>query len=182
MTEIVYEDRSRLGRGSMDWSAIWAGLFTFISIWSVFSFLGFALFATSSGAAQPVERVTDGMGIWAAILTVIAMFVAGLVTGKFAGLDGRYESVIHGMVMFGLSVAAVVVLTLSGSILFTGIAAGTAIHNVNLPAIFGSSGWIAFSALFLGWLAAMFGATSGFKPKTVAPSTVSNVRDMRPAA
>lgn len=182
MEDVIYqtEDRSRF-RGSTDWRAIWAGLFSFIAIWSVFGLLGFALLAPTPGAGPLMPRVTDGMGIWAAILTIVAMFVAGIVTGRLAGVSAQYQAAMHGMVMFGLGVTAAVVLTSAGGLLFAGLAAGASIHE-NVIGIFGGSAWIAFVGLFLGWLAAMLGASSGFMRKTALASNVSNVRDIRPAA
>lgn len=181
MADITYQPETRsFRRSSLDWSAIWAGLFTFIAIWSVFGFLGFAIFSSATtSAAEPSMSV--GMGIWAVILTLIAMYVAGRETGKLAGLDGRSEALVHGLVMFGLSLSAVMVLTMSGRLVFTGLlpGAGFSARSANLPSFVGYSGWFAFVALFLGWLAAMAGSVSGVKPKVVHPS---NVKDMRPAA
>lgn len=182
MADIVYQPEGRIYlRGSMDWSAIWAGLFTFIAIWSVFGVLGFAIFAgTSSGAAQSLHGISAGMGIWTLILTLIAMYVAGLETGKLARLDGRLEAAVHGMVMFGLSVVTLLVLTMSGSFLFAAVPAAISLHGTNLTTMIGGSEWYVFLALILGWLGAMGGAASGFRTK---PATApSNIRDIRPAA
>ncbi|MGA7293275.1 MAG: hypothetical protein WBW53_22560 [Terriglobales bacterium] len=179
MADITYQPETRTSfQGSnLDWSAIWAGLFTFISIWSVFGLLGYAIFA--SAAAQPMRGASIGVGIWAVILMIVAMYIAGRATGRLAGLDGRSDALIHGLVMFGLSVSAVLVLTMSGRLLFISLLSANRFVGANLPGILGHSGWFAFFALFLGWLAAMGGAVSGVKPKAALPS---NVRDMRPAA
>lgn len=151
-------------RTGMNWSAIWAGVFTFVAIWSVFGVLGMAIFASSANpnAQQPVSGMSVGMGIWAIILTIIAMYVAGRVTGKFARLTSRNEGVNHGLVMFGLSVVATLVLTTLGGAALSGGAgvSGTA-HSSYVLGVFANLGWIGFVSLFLGWLAAMGGAASG---------------------
>lgn len=179
MADMSYQGESRpVYRGSsMDWGAVWAGLFTFLAIWSVFGALGFAIFAgaTPAVAGHAGAGTGVGMGIWIVVLTIIAMWVAGQQTGKLAGLDGRFEAASHGMVMFGLGVAAVVVLTMSGGLLFSN--GGGAVHDT---ALLTSSGWVGFFALFLGWLAAISGAVSGIKPKTAMLN--NNVRDIRTAA
>jgi len=180
MAEIVDRTQVRsVVRGSMDWGAVWAGLFTFISIWSVFGLLGIAIFATNSG--QPLQRVSGGLAIWTVILTIVAMFIAGHQTGRVAGLDGRFEGMQHGVVMFGLSIAAAIVLTMGGSLLFSGIIP-MPVHGANVSSMFADSGWVAFFALFLGWIAAMLGASSGVTPKVTMLNTNTNVRDIRPAA
>jgi MFS family permease len=177
MAEVTYqpEVRSSFRRGSMDWSAIWAGLFTFVAIWSVFGLLGSAIFGSAS--TPPTHGDSVGMGIWAVILTLIAMYIGGWVTGKLAGLDGRAEAVVHGMVMFGLSVTAILVLRMSGRLFLTGLLPGG--NTLGLPGVYGASEWFGFFALFLGWLAALGGAASGVKARPVLPS---KVQDIRPAA
>ena len=183
MAEITYQPETRFSvqRSSIDWGAIWAGLFTFVAIWSVFGCLGYAIFASATTPGQAAHGASFGMGIWAVVLTLIAMYVAGLETGKLAELDGRTEAIVHGIVMFGLSLVAITVLTMSGRLVIGGLlpGAGQSIFGANLPSFFGYSGWFAFFALFLGWLGAMAGAASGVKPRMALPS---NVRDMRPAA
>ena len=60
------------------------------------------------------------------------------------------------MTMFGLAVIAAIVLTISGSMLFTGLAAtGTTIQHLHILSAFGGSEWTVFIVLLLGWLAAM---------------------------
>jgi hypothetical protein len=109
------------------WGAIWAGMFTFVAIWSVFGLLGEAIFASaaSPNAVAPVSGMSVGMGIWSVILTIIAMYVGGRVTGSLAGVVTRHEGSLYGMTMFGLSViATIVVLILGGTALngATGVA------------------------------------------------------------
>jgi len=182
MAEMVSQQESRPDlRAPINWGAIWAGLFTFVAIWSVFGLLGFAIFTSRANPAsiQAMQTPSIGLGIWAIVLTAVAMYVAGRVTGRLAGLAGRYESVAHGVVMFGLSIAAIA-LTVAGRRLFVAMP----VTDLAAPApyvrgLFGGSEWMAFIALFLGWIAAIVGASTGGRRTPVIPS---NVRDMRPAA
>jgi hypothetical protein len=164
------EGGSRL-HGSMEWSAVWAGLFTFAAIWSIFEILGFAIFA-SAGVGESFQHMGYGMGIWTIVLTIIAMWVAGLETAKLARLEGRGEGAMHGMVMFGLAVAGVLVLLASGGMLFAGNTVASA-HNA---AVLNSSEWIGFLSLLLGWLAAMAGGASGVKVRRSVSGTVQDIR------
>lgn len=169
-----------------EWGAIWAGTFTFVAVWSVFGMLGEAIFASSANpnAAAPVSGMSVGLGVWSTILTIIAMYVAGRVTGHFASVADRAGRVMHGMTMFGLSVIAVVLMIILGGAAVTGGAgvAGSA-HSPYMLTVFSDIGWIGFVSLFLGWLAAMGGAAQG-GVTAVATRAVQEreVRGMRPAA
>ena len=159
---LTYENQTAVARPLADWRAIWAGVFTFIAIWSVFGFLGLAIFAGAANpnSTQPIMGMSAGMGIWAIVLTIIAMYVAGRETGRLAAITNRHDGMIHGMIMFGLSVGAVVVITaLAGGFFGTSTADGTRIGNV--LSITANVSWILFVSLFLGWLAAMGGASTG---------------------
>ena len=167
------EGRS-VSSGSNDWSAIWAGLFTFVGIWSVFEMLGLAIFPAISGGAKA------GVGIWSVILTAIAMLIAGRQTRSSARLSRRYDGVRHGMIMFGMSLTAAVVLLMSASVLLADFpAVNTSARSSDLVSVFTSSDWVPFAALFLGWIGAIVGASSRGPSKT---EERSNVTQMRPAA
>jgi hypothetical protein len=181
MADVVQRTESINVRNRTDWGAIWAGMFTFIAIWSVFGLLGVAIFATAANpkAANPVTGMSWGIGIWAVILTIIAMYVAGRETGRLAGVTNRHDGLIHGMIMFGLSVVATLIITvLGGSALAGGTGVSAGVHSVYLLDVFSGLGWFGFFSLLLGWLAAMGGASTGAAEK-VKPA--SNVRDIRAA-
>jgi hypothetical protein len=180
MADIAYRNEGLVRR--TDWGAIWAGVFTFMAIWAVFGALGFAIFASAASptAARPVLGMSVGIGIWMIVLTAIAMYVAGRETGRFAAVTTRHDGLIHGMIMFGLSFVGVLVLVALGSFSTGGTRAGTAGQGVTpyVLTVFTDLGWIGFFALILGWLGAMFGASSGASQR--AERTVP--REIRPAA
>lgn len=182
-TDVAYRNNSWTTGRSTDWGAIWAGVFAFAAIWSVFGTLGEAIFASSANpnAAQPVSGMSVGMGIWSIILTIIAMFVAGRVTVDLARAVDRGRKLLYANAMFGLSVvSSIVLLSLAGAVLSggTGVAGGP--HSGYTLTILADLGWIGFVALFLGWLAAMGGASSG--AKSVVRTSGENIREIRPAA
>ena len=189
MADIAYRNEGfvynsiRVNRG-----AIWAGVFTFVAIWSVFGLLGLAIFASnaSPNATAPVTGQSVGMAIWSIILTIIAMYVAGLETGRLAAVSNRHDGLIHGMIMFGLSVVAVIVLTtLAGAVLSGGTGIQGSAHNGYVLGVFADLGWSGFVALLLGWLAAMGGGSQGAGRRlitTASNARETNVRDIRPAA
>lgn len=164
-----------VARSGTPWGAIWAGVFSFVAIWSVFGLLGAAIFSSAGNTANPSVGIGWGMGIWSIVLTMIAMYVGGRVTGHLAGLSTRNEGALYGMTMFGLAViAALVVVVFSGAAAGNGAAAAPFMLTV-----FSSVGWFGFAALFLGWLCAMGGGSSAVRAERQA---VAPVRDIRAAA
>ena len=186
MADLAYRNEisTRLP-GTTSWGAIWAGMFTFIAIWSVFGMLGEAIFATaaSPNAPQPVSGMSVGLGIWSVVLTIIAMYVAGRVTGHIANAIDRGSRIMHGMAMFGLSVMAVIAtVILGGTALSGGAGVAGGAHSSYMLTVFSDVGWIGFFALLLGWLAAMGGAAQGAVARIGTTGRTSNVQDIRPAA
>jgi cation transport ATPase len=165
----------------MDWSAIWAGLFTFVAIWSVFGLLGIAIFARAGNAdaANPLTGATLGMDIWAIVLTIIAMYVAGRETGRLAAVGNRHDGLIHGMIMFGLSAIAVALLAVVGGSTSSDASLIGGMHSRYLPGLSVNLAWTGFLSLFLGWLAAMGGATTGAQRRT-QPEKIA--QPIKPAA
>jgi len=177
-----------LGPGASVGGAIWAGVFTFSAIWSVFGALGLAIFAghANPNAALPVTGQSTGIAIWSIILTIIAMYVAGLKTGRLTKLTNRHDGLIHDMIMFGLSIVSAIILTsVAGAVLSGGNGVqGTSAHGYMLG-MYADLGWSGFLALLLGWLAAMAGGSQGVA-KRIEPPTCNvcdrDLRDIRPAA
>src|SRR5579883_2703674 len=166
MADIPYrpENIEYVSRGRTDWGAIWAGVFTFVAIWSIFGLLGLAIFAgiANPNAPNPVSGMNVGLGIWSIILTIIAMYVAGRETGRLAAVTNKHDGLVHGMIMFGLSVVATIVITvMAGNSLSGGVGVQGTVHSPYLLTVFSDLGWIGFISLFLGWLAAMGGASQG---------------------
>jgi hypothetical protein len=165
-----------LARRGTDWSAVWSGVFVFAAIWAVFETLALAIFAGAAIPLNPRAGVGAEMAIWAIVLTIIAMYVAGRETGRAAGVVTRHSGLMHGMMMFGLSVLSAIVLGLLGACVTTG---GTTTVGASHPLMNTGVEWTMFITLLLGWLAAMGGAAAGARPSTV------NARQpvpMRPAA
>lgn len=180
MAQLSYrEENAAFFRSRTDWGAIWAGVFTFVAIFAVFGTLGVAIFTSSTNpnAARPVLGMSVGIGIWAIVLTIIAMYVAGRETSHLAAVSTRHDGLIHGMAMFGLSVIAALIVAAVGG---TALNSGT--QNVSAtPYVFtlaAGLGWVGFTALFLGWLAALWGAASG----VVVSKPQAEIRDIKTAA
>ncbi len=149
----TYPDR--LGRRT-NWSAIWGGVFVFAAIWTVFESLALAIF----GVPAAISSAGAGLAIWTIVLTIIAMYVAGVETGRLASVGTRRDGLVHGLMMFGLSTVSVIVLTVLWNTVFN-YGAGANVLRIAAASTFTSGElWTGFLSLFLGWLAAMGGASS----------------------
>lgn len=167
-------------RPATDWAAIWGGLFVFAGIWAVFGFLGYAIFIGSTTTQNVGNGMNIGLGIWSIFLAAIAMYVGGWQTGRLAALTGRMDSAVHGMIMFGLAVVGAAVLSVGGNI--AGPTVAGRFGNPGALNFYGASGWLAFIALFVGWIAAIAGAASGRGRRPAQTSNIRDARDMRTAA
>ncbi|MGH9686926.1 MAG: hypothetical protein ACRD5K_07540 [Candidatus Acidiferrales bacterium] len=148
-----------------NWGAIWAGMFAFLAIWAVFGTLGVGVFASSANAnaSQPVLGMGVGIGAWFVILTIVAFFVAGRITGGLARTDASRDGAVYGIVMFGVSVTAFLMLVLIGGFATGATIIHGTVHDASVLGDFSYLGWTTFVGLFLGWIAAMAGAATAHK-------------------
>jgi hypothetical protein len=157
MSDLSYKvPASDLAIRRTNWGAIWGGTFVFMAIWSVFAALGFAIFnsAASLRAAPGTYGINVGMTIWLIVLTAIAMWFAGQETGRIAGVTNRHDALVHGLIMFGLSVVGLAILAArGGALLDIGTGVNGVVHTTyflpSLPVWAGVASLRSFSA---GWL------------------------------
>jgi hypothetical protein len=160
-------------------------MFTFVAIWPVFGMLGEVIFASSANArtAAPVTGMPPGMGVWATILTIIAMYVAGRATAHFSNALDRTGRVWDGMAMFGLSLIAVgLALILGGTAMSGGLGVAGTTHSPYMRTLFAHLGLNVFALRFLGWLAAIDGAVQGPFPIAGGAITKRETHEVPPAA
>lgn len=146
-----------------NWNAIWAGVFTFFAIWSVLGALCMAIWAGSA-------RLSLALAVGGIILTIVAMFVAGRTTARLAGVSNPSEGVTYGMTLFGLTAVSTVVISSLAASIFAGGAAHASAASYVID-MFSEFGWPLFVGLFLGWLAAIGGASTAHR-KLAHPTPV----------
>jgi hypothetical protein len=102
----------------LSWGAIFAGLFVAVGLHLVLALLGIAIGFTAWDPARPggvdPGDVATGVGIWAAISALIALFVGGTTTGRLAGVLTQRDGALHGVVLWALSTIVVLWLVVSG--------------------------------------------------------------------
>jgi hypothetical protein len=119
----------------LHWGPIIGGSFVALGVWILLYAFGLAVGLTAIDASDPDSARTAGMitGIWSVIVPLIALFIGGLVAARTAGAIDRIGGVIHGAVLWALTLVAgalVVSLVLSSLIGGATSVAGKAAEGV----------------------------------------------------
>src|SRR5690554_932003 len=88
------------------WSAIFGGAFVALGLWALLYIFGMAVGLVSVDAASG-RFDFPGLfaGIWAVISPLVALFVGGFVAARTAGPQDWMSGGIHGVVLWGLTMA-----------------------------------------------------------------------------
>ena len=100
----VIPSMASIGRSS--WSAIFAGTVVALITDITLVLLGAGIGLSSIGAsptAGTLQGVGTGAMMWAAITGIVAMFIGGWVTSRFAGMQRAFDGALHGLVTWGLT-------------------------------------------------------------------------------
>jgi len=90
----------------LSWGAIFAGFVIALVTQVILTLIGLAvgLGSLQLGPDGTLEQVGIGAGIWAVVTGLISLFVGGLAAGHFAGILTRLDGVLHGVLVWGLTV------------------------------------------------------------------------------
>lgn len=119
MSDVVFEgsreDRGRELPTSLpavirrtSWGAVGAGAVVAVGVQMLLTLLGLAIGTTTTdAAANPGDRVQEGIsiaaGVWWLITGTAALFVGGCVVGRFAGMVRSPDLVLHGFTMWAVT-------------------------------------------------------------------------------
>lgn len=105
----------------VSWGAIFAGLFIALVSQIVLTILGVAIGLsvitpdTSGAGGASAGQVASNAAWWWVVTSIIALFFGGWVAGRMAGLIGKTDAALHGLVTWGLTgVATIILLSLGG--------------------------------------------------------------------
>ncbi|HET9742038.1 MAG TPA: hypothetical protein VFQ00_04750 [Terriglobales bacterium] len=160
---------SYAGLGNWDrglsWSAIFGGTFVFLAIEVTFGVLGAAVFASATTPANGnvvTSGISTGVGIWAIVLSIIALYFAGRTAAVLSRTTSRHVGLYHGLVTYGMALFTTVLVI---SMAVAGTAATTANNAVasssGVARVLADGGWWTFVALVLAMIAACIGGHQG---------------------
>ena len=89
----------------ISWGAIFAGAVMALVTQLAFSLLGLGLGASAANpySDDPVGGLGMGAAIWTLLSVLISLFTGGYVAGRLAGMPRAQDSMLHGLVTFGLT-------------------------------------------------------------------------------
>jgi hypothetical protein len=102
----------------LSWGAIFAGFFVALTLHFVLALLGAAIGLAAWDPDSPGGigggEVAAGLGIWAALSALVALFIGGATTGRLAGILRRSDGMLHGVVLWAVTTVAILWLVASG--------------------------------------------------------------------
>jgi hypothetical protein len=102
----------------LSWGAIFAGLFVALGVHLVLSLLGIAIglsaWSPATVGGADAGDVATGVGIWAAVAALIALFAGGATTGRLSGILNTRDGFLHGAVLWSLTTVATIWMIVSG--------------------------------------------------------------------
>lgn len=117
------------------WSAVFAGVVVAVAVQVLLGILGTGIGAST---IDPLDRGNGspsasafgmGAGIWWAVSSLVALFIAGWIAGRLSWVTRTFDAVIHGLVAWALAtIVAVYLLASTAGSVFSGAASvlGTA--------------------------------------------------------
>lgn len=101
----------------LSWGGIFAGFVVATALQMVLTTLGAAigLAAFDPGQGDSASSLGIGAAIWFALTALVSMFVGGMTAGRLAGVLTRGDGMLHGVIMWGLSLLLAIYLGSSGA-------------------------------------------------------------------
>ena len=91
----------------ISWAAIFGGVVLVVALQLLLSLLGAGIglgtVNTNAGSTPDASSLGIGAGIWWVISSCIALFVGGYITAWLAGIEVRFDGVLHGIVTWGIA-------------------------------------------------------------------------------
>lgn len=91
----------------VSWAAIFGGVILVVAIQLLLSLLGAGIglgtVDTNAGSTPAASSLGIGAGIWWVVSSCIALLVGGYVAAWLAGIETRFDGVLHGLVTWGIA-------------------------------------------------------------------------------
>jgi len=113
----------------ISWSAIFGGVVLIIAVQFLLSMLGFAIglgtVDINAGSTPDASSIGIGAGLWWVISGIIACAFGGYVSAWLAGIEIRWDGMLHGLITWGLAMllALYLLTTAAGGLIGSGFSA-----------------------------------------------------------
>src|SRR3954451_14073362 len=113
----------------ISWSAIFGGVVLIIAVQFLLSVLGFAIglgtVDVNAGSTPDASTIGIGAGLWWIITGIIACAFGGYVSAWLAGIEIRWDGMLHGLITWGLAMllALYLLTTAAGGLIGSGFSA-----------------------------------------------------------
>jgi len=99
----------------LSWAAILGGMFSAAATWLLLHALGLGLGLSQLEPSDPssLRAIGIGSGIWTVVSSMISLFAGGIVTARAAGILGRSNAALHGIVLWGVTTVGALALLMS---------------------------------------------------------------------
>jgi len=115
------------------WSTIFAASVVAAAVWFVLHMLGVGVGLVAVDTTDPssLRGVGIGTGVWSLLAPIVGLFVGGLVAGRLAPTINTLNAVIHGAVVWALTVlASTIVMAMVVGALLRGVRVGGTTEDV----------------------------------------------------
>jgi hypothetical protein len=113
----------------ISWAAIFGGVILVVAIQLLFSLLGAGIglgtVNVNAGTTPHASSLGIGAGVWWVLSSCIALFFGGYITAWLAGIEIRFDGMLHGLLIWGVTTVLTIYLLTSaiGSIIGGGFSA-----------------------------------------------------------
>jgi len=91
----------------MSWAAIFGGVILAVTVQILLTLLGagigFGSIDVQSGSSPDVSTLGIGAGLWWMITSLVALAVGGYVSARLAGIETRWDGMLHGLITWGIA-------------------------------------------------------------------------------
>jgi hypothetical protein len=105
-TTAPFSEGSHINR-RISWAAIFGGVVVVVAVQLLLSLLGAAIglgtVNTNAGSTPGASSVGLGAGLWWVISSCASLFVGGYVAAWLAGVEARFDGMLHGLVTWGIA-------------------------------------------------------------------------------
>ncbi len=102
----VYQQPAAAAVKRISWASVFAGVVIVLVTQLLLSLLGLGIGASTINPTteqDPASGLGIGAGIWFILTSLIALFAGGWVAGRLAGIPRNIDSMLHGLLTWGLA-------------------------------------------------------------------------------